>query len=53
MAGLNVRLRPLGLVYGAGYGIGMKPTFFLAECADSNSVGGNLKPGSTTKSGKC
>jgi hypothetical protein len=40
MAGLNVRLRPLGLVYGAGYGIGMKPTFFLAECAESSSVGG-------------
>ncbi len=39
MAGLNVRLRPLGLVYGAGYGIGMKPTFFLAECAESSSVG--------------
>ncbi|MGO9018263.1 MAG: hypothetical protein ACLQVJ_07920, partial [Syntrophobacteraceae bacterium] len=33
-------LRPLGLVYGAGYGIGMKPTFFLAECAESSSVGG-------------
>jgi len=40
MAGLNVRLRPLGLVYGAGYGIGMKPTFFLAECAESRSLGG-------------
>ena len=40
MAGPNVRLRPLGLVYGAGYGIGMKPTFFLAECAESRSVGG-------------
>jgi hypothetical protein len=40
MTGLNVRLRPLGLVYGAGYGIGMKPTFFLAECAESSSVGG-------------
>ena len=40
MTGLNVRLRPLGLVYGAGYGIGMKPTFFLAECAESRSVDG-------------
>ncbi|MEN6439762.1 MAG: Sfum_1244 family protein [Syntrophobacter sp.] len=40
MAGLNVRLRPLGLIYGAGYGIGLKPTFFLAECAGSSSVGG-------------
>ena len=40
MAALNARLRPLGLVYGAGYGIGMKPTFFLAECAESRSVGG-------------
>ena len=40
MAALNVRLRPLGLAYGAGYGIGMKPTFFLAECAESSSVGG-------------
>ncbi len=39
MAGLNLRLRPLGLVYGAGYGIGMKPTFFLAECTESSSVG--------------
>jgi len=42
MEGLNVRLRPLGLVYGAGYGIGMKPTFFLAERAESSSVG-NLR----------
>jgi hypothetical protein len=40
MAGLNARLRPLGLVYGAGYGIGMKPTFFLAESEASRSEGG-------------
>jgi len=40
MDGLNARLRPLGLVYGAGYGIGMKPTFFLAECSESRSAGG-------------
>ena len=40
MDGLNDRMRPLGLVYGAGYGIGMKPTFFLAECAETSSVGG-------------
>ena len=40
MAGLNARLRPLGLVYGAGYGIGMKPTFFLGERAESKEVGG-------------
>lgn len=39
MAGLNRRLRPLGLVYGAGYGIGMKPTFFLAEIDVSRSEG--------------
>ncbi len=40
MAGLNERLRPLGLIYGAGYGIGMKPTFFLAEIDVSRSQGG-------------
>jgi hypothetical protein len=38
MAGLNARLRPLGLIYGAGYGIGMKPTFFLAESEAQTAV---------------
>ncbi len=40
MAGLNRHLRPRGLIYGAGYGIGMKPTFFLAESDESRSVSG-------------
>lgn len=29
--GINATLRPHGYVYGAGYGTGMKPTFFLGE----------------------
>ena len=40
MGGLNRILRPLGLIYGAGYGIGMKPTFFLAESDESWTVEG-------------
>ncbi len=36
---INDRLRPQGLVYGAGYVAGMKPSFFLAELEESRSVG--------------
>lgn len=37
---INGLLRPTGMIYGAGYGIGMKPTFFLAEVKDSTVIGG-------------
>lgn len=37
---VNRHLRPLGLVYGAGFVGGMKPSFFLAELADSQTVDG-------------
>jgi hypothetical protein len=37
MIGINERLRPHGLVYGAGYVLGMKPSFFLAEIAQSRT----------------
>ena len=39
MSAINVRLRPLGLVYGAGYVLGMKPSFFLGEMTDSRTLG--------------
>lgn len=39
MAAINGRLRPMGLIYGAGYVSGMKPSFFLAELADSRKMG--------------
>jgi hypothetical protein len=32
---INGRLRPQGLVYGAGYSAGMKPSFLLGELIDS------------------
>ncbi|MCE5244210.1 MAG: Sfum_1244 family protein [Syntrophobacteraceae bacterium] len=35
---VNGLLRPSGLRYGAGYGVGMKPTFFLALLADTLKV---------------
>lgn len=40
MTAINFRLRPLGLVYGAGYVLGMKPSFFLGELNDSRTLGG-------------
>jgi hypothetical protein len=36
---INRRLKPQKLVYGAGYALGMKPSFFLAESRESHSVG--------------
>lgn len=39
-AGINRELGPRGLVYGAGYGMYMKPTFFLAELRSTNDVSG-------------
>jgi hypothetical protein len=39
MAALNPELRPLGLVYGAGYVLGMKPSFFLGEVIESRTLG--------------
>ncbi len=42
MAAINRRLRPLGLVYGAGYVLGMKPSFFLGEVAESRTHGALL-----------
>lgn len=39
MAAINLRLRPAGLVYGAGYVLGMKPSFFLGEVTESRTLG--------------
>ena len=39
MAELNSELRPLGLVYGAGYVLGMKPSFFLGQVIESRTLG--------------
>jgi len=39
---INAVLRPLGYIYGAGYGAAMKPSFFLGELADSRRDG-NLR----------
>lgn len=39
MAAVNARLRPSGLIYGAGYVSGMKPSFFLAESIHSRRWG--------------
>ncbi len=36
---INEKLRPFGLVYGAGYGAGMKPSFFLAPLVESRRMG--------------
>ncbi|HSQ78521.1 MAG TPA: hypothetical protein VLN91_06480 [Nitrospirota bacterium] len=38
--GINQALGPRGLVYGAGYGMYMKPTFFLAELKSTKEVSG-------------
>jgi hypothetical protein len=40
MAAVNERLRPQGLVYGAGYVLGMKPSFFFAEVAETRRMDG-------------
>jgi hypothetical protein len=37
---INRALHPHGLVYGAGYGMYMKPTFFLAELRSTNEASG-------------
>ncbi len=37
---INTILRPQGYVYGAGYGTGMKPTFFLGVLEEQRSVRG-------------
>jgi len=39
-AGINRALIPRGLVYGAGYGMYMKPTFFLAELRSTKEMAG-------------
>jgi hypothetical protein len=39
-AGINLLIGPQGLVYGAGYGMYMKPTFFLAELRSTKEVSG-------------
>jgi len=38
--GINARVRNVSLVYGAGYGLHMKPVFFLAELTESRSENG-------------
>ena len=40
VASLNRALKPKGLVYGAGYGMYMKPTFFLAELKSIRQIAG-------------
>jgi hypothetical protein len=37
---INAALAPAGLVYGAGYGMYMKPTFFLADLKSTRQMGG-------------
>jgi hypothetical protein len=39
VAAINEKLRPLGLIYGAGYATAMKPSFFLAELVSSRQAG--------------
>jgi hypothetical protein len=38
--GINARIEPLGLFYGAGYARGLKPTFFLARIRRRLRIGG-------------
>jgi hypothetical protein len=40
LAEINLRLRDQGLIYGAGYGMYMKPSFFLAELRATDEVSG-------------
>ena len=40
LAGINRLLVPQGLIYGAGYGMYMKPTFFLARLVSVSEVDG-------------
>ena len=40
VAGINEVLKPQGLIYGAGYGMYMKPTFFLAELRSARELSG-------------
>jgi len=39
-AAINRRLKPLGLIYGAGYGWALKPTFFLGRLEGTKTAGG-------------
>ncbi|MBP8645622.1 MAG: hypothetical protein KBH99_05825 [Syntrophobacteraceae bacterium] len=39
-ASVNIRLGPRGLIYGAGYAVGMKPSFFLGEVLETRRLGG-------------
>jgi hypothetical protein len=39
-AGINDAIRKQGLVYGAGYGMYMKPTFFLAQLRSFRTISG-------------
>jgi hypothetical protein len=41
-AGINNALADHGLVYGAGYGMYLKPTFFLAESRSRNELSGHI-----------
>ncbi len=40
VSGINDALRDRGLIYGAGYGMYMKPTFFLAELHSTREMAG-------------
>lgn len=40
VSAINETLKPRELVYGAGYGMYMKPTFFLAELKSSRQISG-------------
>ncbi len=40
VAGINQALRQKGLIYGAGYGMYLKPTFFLAELRSVREISG-------------
>jgi hypothetical protein len=40
LAGINRLLVPQGLIYGAGYGMYMKPTFFLARLVSVSEIDG-------------
>ncbi len=39
IASINARLAPHGLIYGAGYAVGMKPSFFLGEILETRRLG--------------
>jgi len=39
VSSINERLAPHGLIYGAGYAVGMKPSFFLGEILETRRLG--------------